>query len=222
MVAIRQKFISYSSSSLNPSCLVGPCSPRSIRSLVLSCGCKPTHGLNCCLALINMAASQAAEKGREGVGRCGGVGMQVQFLSKAIPEICMYHSSPISTGELWPVKWNESRSVMSDSLWPHGLYSPWNPPGQNTGVDNLSLLHGIFPPQWSNPGLLHCRQILYQLSHKGSPNVARFDFKRGQECDFHLKISQSLYHYGKRKSGYWSPLCPKSIWLEVFKRTKGK
>ena len=44
-------------------------------------------------------------------------------------------------------------SVMSDSLWPHGLYSPWNSPGQNTGVGSLSLLQGIFPTQGSNPGL---------------------------------------------------------------------
>ena len=58
---------------------------------------------------------------------------------------------------------------MSDSLWPHGLYSPWNSPGQNTGVGSLSLLQGIFPTQGSNPGLPHCRWLLYQLSHKGSP-----------------------------------------------------
>ena len=62
-------------------------------------------------------------------------------------------------------------SVVSDSLWPHGLYSPWNSLGQNTGVGSLSLLQGIFPTQGSNPGLLHCRQILYQLSHKGSPRI---------------------------------------------------
>ena len=60
---------------------------------------------------------------------------------------------------------------MSDSLWPHGLYSPWNSLGQNTVVDSLSLLQGIFPTQDSNPGLLHCRRILYQLSHKGSQKV---------------------------------------------------
>ena len=64
-----------------------------------------------------------------------------------------------------------SRSVVSDSLWPHGLYSPWNSPGQNTGVGSLSLLQGIFPTQGSNPGLLHCRRILYQLSHKGGLNT---------------------------------------------------
>ena len=55
---------------------------------------------------------------------------------------------------------------MSDSLWPHELYSPWSSPGQNTEVSSLSLLQGIFPTQGSNPGLQHCRQILYHLSHK--------------------------------------------------------
>jgi len=77
-----------------------------------------------------------------------------------------------NSGQLlsWPCsKWSESRSVMFDSLWPHGLYIPWNSPGQNTGVGSLSLLQGIFPTQGSNPCLLHCRRILYQLSHKGSP-----------------------------------------------------
>ena len=58
---------------------------------------------------------------------------------------------------------------MSDSLRPHGLYSPWNSSGQNTGVGSLFLLQGIFPSQGSNPGLPHCRRILYQLSYQGSP-----------------------------------------------------
>ena len=48
-------------------------------------------------------------------------------------------------------------------------YSPWNSPVQNTGVDSLSLLQGIFPTWGLNLGLLHCRRILYQLSHKRSP-----------------------------------------------------
>ena len=63
---------------------------------------------------------------------------------------------------------SKSLSVMSDSLLPHELYSPWNSPGQNTRVGSLSLLQGIFPTQRSNPGLPYCRQILYQLSHKKS------------------------------------------------------
>ena len=47
------------------------------------------------------------------------------------------------------VKWSESRSVMSDSLQPHGLFNPWNSLGQSTGVGSLSLLQGIFPTQVS-------------------------------------------------------------------------
>ena len=66
---------------------------------------------------------------------------------------------------------SESTSVVSDSLRLHGLYSPWNSSGQNTGVGSHSPLQGIFPTKGSNPGLPHCRQILYQLSHQGSPRI---------------------------------------------------
>ena len=69
-------------------------------------------------------------------------------------------------------KFSESLSVMSDSLQPQGLYSPWNSPGQNTGVGSIVLLQGIFPIQGSNPGLPHFRWILYQLSHQGSPHMS--------------------------------------------------
>ena len=62
---------------------------------------------------------------------------------------------------------------MSDSLRPPGLYSPWNSPGQDTGVGSLSLLQGLFPTQGSNPGLPHCREILYQLSYQGSPEKVK-------------------------------------------------
>ena len=55
---------------------------------------------------------------------------------------------------------------------PHGLYSLWNSLGQNTGVGSLSLLlQRIYPTRGSNPGLLHCRWILYQLSHQGSSRI---------------------------------------------------
>ena len=64
---------------------------------------------------------------------------------------------------------SESHSVVSDSLQPHGLYSSWNSPDQNTGVGSLPLPQGIFPTQGSNPGLPHYRWFLYQLSHKGGP-----------------------------------------------------
>ena len=70
-----------------------------------------------------------------------------------------------------------SCSVMSESLWPHGLYSlpgsfvPGDSPGRNTRVGCHALLQGIFPTQGSNPGLPHSRQILYHLSHQGSPII---------------------------------------------------
>ena len=58
---------------------------------------------------------------------------------------------------------------MSDSWQHHEQYSPWNSPGQTTRVGSLSLLQEIFQTQGQNPGLPHCRPILYQLSHKRSP-----------------------------------------------------
>ena len=63
---------------------------------------------------------------------------------------------------------------MSDSLCPQGLYGPRNSPGQNTGMGSLSLLQRIFPTQGSNPGLLYCRRIVYQLSHKGQMGSISF------------------------------------------------
>ena len=71
---------------------------------------------------------------------------------------------------------SESHPVVSDSLRPHGLYSPRNSPGQNTGVGGCSLLQRIFPTQGSNPGLAHCRWILYQLSYKGNPCSSQESF----------------------------------------------
>ena len=77
----------------------------------------------------------------------------------------------IATVNTVRVKQSESLSVLSNSLQPHELYSPLNSPGQNTGVGSLSLLQGIFRTQGLSPGLPHCRQILYQLSYKGSPRI---------------------------------------------------
>ena len=69
---------------------------------------------------------------------------------------------------------SETHSVMSNSLWPHGLYSPRNSPGQNARVGSYSLLQGIFPTQGSNPGLPHCRQILYTSWAKWSPGMLKW------------------------------------------------
>ena len=62
-------------------------------------------------------------------------------------------------------------SVVSDSLQPHELYSPWNSPGQNTGMGSLSLLQGIFPTQGLNQASCTAGWVVYQLSHKRSPRI---------------------------------------------------
>ena len=80
---------------------------------------------------------------------------------KCTADICYYYEKFES----------ESRSVVWATSWSHGLYSRWNSPGQNIVVGSLSLLQGIFPTQGSNPALLHCRWILYQLSHQSSPRI---------------------------------------------------
>ena len=104
-----------------------------------------------------------------------------------------------TTGEAYE---SESHSVVSDPLWPYGLYSPWNS-GQNTGVGSLSLLQVIFPTQESHPGLQHCKWILYQLSHKGSPRILEWvaypspvDLPEpGVEPGNQSNINQFLYIY---------------------------
>ena len=70
------------------------------------------------------------------------------------------------------------RSVMSDSATPrtvaHQAPLSMGSPGKDTGVGCHSLLQGIFPTQGSNLSLLYCRQMLYHLSHQGSPNDSSF------------------------------------------------
>ena len=78
------------------------------------------------------------------------------------------------------LKWRETHSVVSDPLWPHGqkparFLCLWDSPGKITGGCCHFLLQGIFPTLGLNPGLLHCRQILYSLNHQGfedpNPNL---------------------------------------------------
>ena len=108
---------------------------------------------------------------------------------------------------------SESHPVVSDSLRPHGLYSLWNSPGQNTRVGSLSLLQWIFPTQGSNPGLSRGRQILYQLSHQRSPEWVNIDVK----CLEYLGCSMCsqwvcyyYYHccYYYAMQYHWGGKCP--------------
>ena len=75
---------------------------------------------------------------------------------------------------------SESRSVVSNSLSPLLEFSK---PEYWSG--SRSLLQGIFPTQGSKPGFPHCRRIVYQLSHQGSPRILEwraYPFSRGSSC----------------------------------------
>ena len=85
--------------------------------------------------------------------------------------VCVWKCASVNLSTSW--KWKWSHSVVSDFLRPHGLkptrlLHPRNFPGKSTEVGCHFLLQGIFPTQGSNPGLPHCRQTLYHLSHQGS------------------------------------------------------
>ena len=131
--------------------------------------------------------------------------------------------------------WKWSCSVVSDSLQPHGLgptrlLYPWDFPGNSTGVDCHFLLQGIFPTQGLNPGLLHCRQTLYHLSHQGSPGKSKLytilksdEFYR--EKKFKFKYSKqtdlvfSCVQFPKKKKKKWRKLIEK-VTLESLLQEK--
>ena len=104
---------------------------------------------------------------------------------------------------------SESHSVVSNSLRPHGLYSPWNSPGQNTGVGSLFLLQAIFPTQGLNPDLPHCRQILYQLSYEatGYPSALLHPQPPPLSCLFPIGI----YRCSRLKTMLFLPLHSSSV-----------
>ena len=98
------------------------------------------------------------------------------------------------------------------------MKNSWNSPGQNTGVGSLSLLQGIFLTQGSNPGLPHCRQILYQMSHKGSPRILEqvaYPFSsRSSQTRNQTQVSSIAGEFFtnwaivKRESPSWDHCCP--------------
>ena len=82
-------------------------------------------------------------------------------------------------------------------------------PGKNTGVDCHALLQGIFPTQGSNPGILHYRQILYQLIYQGSPytkmvllHLVQLDFDVFQLICSYFKVNNVHSLFGKLSSGH--------------------
>ena len=103
---------------------------------------------------------------------------------------------------------NRNYSLLKTKSESH--YSPWSSPGQNTGVGSLSLLQGIFPTQGSNPGLPHCRRILYQLSHLGSPWKLKGNNRKSSHFDGNTQVlSQSWIQCNFRRKNiknWWNQL----------------
>ena len=99
----------------------------------------------------------------------------------------------------------ESQKVTQScpALRPHGPYSPWHSPGQNSGVGSLSLLQGIFPTQELKRGLLHCRRILYNWAIREGPAFSFFLLKEETFC---------LHHVTNISVSYSSHLCKKTNW----------
>ena len=116
---------------------------------------------------------------------------EVQEIGLTVPRYSKKLRSERRTGgfqqevTLQTVRVSVNHSVLSDSSRPHGpqparLLCPWDSPGQNTGMGSHALLQGIFRTRGSNPSLLHCRWILYRLSHQGSPGDARIKGGEGR------------------------------------------
>ena len=102
---------------------------------------------------------------------------------------------------------------MSDSLWPHEWYSPWNSPGQNTGVGSRYLLQGILLTQGSNPGLPYSRWTLYQMSHQGSPNYNKQVLNTREGGCFSIKGTELMLPH----KTHWR-LAQSVGWQERFRR----
>ena len=90
---------------------------------------------------------------------------QFKFFNISLKEL---KSSLVASLYIVKVKVTKSCSTLAT------LYSPWNSPGQNTGVGSLSLLQGIFPTQGLNPGPRIANRLFYQLSHQGSPRILKW------------------------------------------------
>ena len=104
--------------------------------------------------------------------------LKITSFQKIKPSMTLVACSARSTTHVSPKKpqdpGSESCSVVSDSLRLHGLHSPWNSPGQNTGVGSLSLLQGIFPTQESNPRVPHCRRFFISWATRDPVGPAKW------------------------------------------------
>ena len=157
-------------------------------------GISPTWGLNpCLLHLLHWQADSlpVAPPGKP--------------LNWKFSSLLLFHLLVFVQKIRMRLKNNIVLSVCSDSLWSHGVSTSWNSPGQNTGVGSLSLLQRIFPTQGLNQGLLHCRQIVYQLSYEGSPYDSNYLTTKSQQLKSKVMI---LFHRNRQENNnFTSYIC---------------
>ena len=142
---------------------------------------------------------------------------QTKSITKIVKNIYMKFSSKIGSfflqGNVWVSHLVVSNSLRPDELQPVRLLYPWDSPGKNTGVDCQSFLQMVFLTQGSNPGLLHCRQILYHLSYSEDLGQGESESEVSQLCptlcdpmDCSLPVS-SVHEFSRQKC--WRGLsCP--------------
>ena len=119
--------------------------------------------------------------------------MQSSFISNLYPLLCLVSQSCLTLCD--PMDCSPPGSSI------HG-----DSPDKNTGVGCHGLLQGTFPTQRLNPGLPHCRQILYQLSYQGSPAcILLLSFLWLQDSLLHGYVTFCLSIYQLMK-GDFSPL----------------
>ena len=112
--------------------------------------------------------------------------------------------------QMW--KWRSLSHVwLTAAQW---IYSPRSSPGPNTGVGSGSLLQEIFPTQGSNPALPHCRQVLYQLSHQGSPRILEWVV----HMLFNSKVELKIPHFESGPlSKLWCYICECNLFSLILK-----
>ena len=163
--------------------------------------CCPLSSSNCCFLTCIQIFQEASQV------------VWYSHLSNNFPQFVVIHTVKgfgiVNKAEKGKGKW--SRSVVSNSLWPLGLYPTkllhsWSSPGKSTGVGCHFLLQRIFLTQGLNLGLQHCRQMLYPLSYQGLQN--HWDGDCGHEIKRHLFLGRkpmtNLDSILKSRSGCFS------------------
>ena len=123
-------------------------------------------------------------------------GSSIHGISQA--RILEWVAASFSRGPSWPRDWTCTSCVFCTDRWTLYHCNLWEARFQNTQAGCHFLFQGIFPTQESNPGLPHCRRILYQLSHKGSPllnweeNIFLYLLSKEVKINFSSNISQRL------------------------------